>query len=172
MTLRKNGYRVEEPFVLDAAHFGVPQQRQRLFVVGTRGKRKFRHPVPLSSRVGAASVLSSRTPKAPNNETREHKAESVSRYMRLDYGQRDQLGRVDRLDPSLPSKNSNSRWHEWWRQITPSPGDSSHFKCAGMCSPPNISQRLCFYRTIRTAVHPSRKCRPARFGGKNGARHS
>ena len=39
-----------------------------------------------------------------NNETREHKAESVLRYMRLVYGQRDQLGRVDRLDPILPSK--------------------------------------------------------------------
>ena len=36
--------------------------------------------------------------------TREHSAESVLRYMELAYGARDQLGRVDRLDPSRPSK--------------------------------------------------------------------
>lgn len=40
----------------------------------------------------------------PNSETREHKAESVRRYMELEYGKRDQLGRVDRLDPRKPSK--------------------------------------------------------------------
>ena len=39
-----------------------------------------------------------------NIETREHKAESVLRYMELAYGQRDQLGRVDRLDPLSPAK--------------------------------------------------------------------
>lgn len=42
-------------------------------------------------------------PKLANHETREHKAESILRYMLLDYGQRDQLGRVNRLDPGLPS---------------------------------------------------------------------
>lgn len=31
-------------------------------------------------------------------------AGSVRRYMALDYGERDQLGRVDRLNPILPSK--------------------------------------------------------------------
>lgn len=102
--LEINGYRVEEPFVLDAAHYGVPQQRQRLFVVGTRGKRRFHHPALSLKLMGAGSVLIKRTPDAPNNETREHKAESIQRYMRLNYGQRDQLGRVDRLDPTLPSK--------------------------------------------------------------------
>ena len=39
-----------------------------------------------------------------NHLTREHTAESVLRYMELDYGQRDQLGRVDRLNPHMPSK--------------------------------------------------------------------
>jgi DNA (cytosine-5)-methyltransferase 1 len=49
-------------------------------------------------------VLGNGTLQALNNETRDHKAESILRYMKLDYGQRDQLGRVDRLDPALPSK--------------------------------------------------------------------
>jgi DNA (cytosine-5)-methyltransferase 1 len=102
--LSSNGYRVEEPFILDASRYGVPQQRMRLFVVGSRKNRAFKHPQPSLETVGAGSVLSGRAPDLPNNETREHKAESILRYMRLYYGQRDQLGRVDRLDPTLPSK--------------------------------------------------------------------
>jgi DNA (cytosine-5)-methyltransferase 1 len=102
--LRANGYRVEDPFVLDAARYNVPQQRFRLFVVGSRTGRAFRHPIPSMDIAGAGSVLRDYAATLPNNETREHKAESVLRYMRLKYGQRDQLGRVDRLDPTLPSK--------------------------------------------------------------------
>ena len=44
--LRGDGYRIEKPFLLDAAHYGVPQQRLRLFVVGSRGSGVFRYPVP------------------------------------------------------------------------------------------------------------------------------
>jgi DNA (cytosine-5)-methyltransferase 1 len=102
--VQASGYRVEEPFVLDAAHFGVPQQRHRLFVIGTRGCGSLVQPMPSLDVIGAGSVLSERAPKLPNSETRDHYAESVLRYMRLDYGQRDQLGRVDRLDPLMPSK--------------------------------------------------------------------
>lgn len=102
--LRANGYRVQDPFVLDAAQYGVPQQRVRLFVIGSRGRKAFRHPIPSLDVVGAGSVLNDYTPKLPNNEKREHKAESITRYMRIGYGQREQLGRVDRLDPTLPSK--------------------------------------------------------------------
>ena len=102
--LRANGYRVEEPFVLNAARYGVPQRRFRLFIVGSRRNAPFRHPLHYAENISAGSVLSGGARNLPNNETREHKAESILRYMRLDYGQRDQLGRVDRLDPSLPSK--------------------------------------------------------------------
>lgn len=98
------GYCVEPPFVLDAAQYGVPQQRLRLFVVGSRGKGIFKRPMPAAELVGSGSVLLGNGRNLPNNETREHKAESVLRYMKLDYGQRDQLGRVDRLDSTLPSK--------------------------------------------------------------------
>ncbi len=102
--LTAHGYQIEEPFILNAAHYSVPQQRLRLFVVGSRTGRAFKHPVPSLEIVGAGSVLSNYDFELPNNETREHKAESILRYMRLNYGQRDQLGRVDRLDPMLPSK--------------------------------------------------------------------
>ncbi len=102
--LNANGYRVEAPFVLDASHFKVPQQRQRLFVVGSRGRGMFTYPARFVDSIGAGSVLNGGAPALPNSETREHRAESILRYMRLAYGQRDQLGRVDRLDPTLPSK--------------------------------------------------------------------
>ena len=102
--LSLNGYQVEEPFILNAAHYSVPQQRLRLFVIGTRTSKTFEHPVPSLETVGAGSVLNGYESELSNSETREHKAESILRYMRLNYGQRDQLGRVDRLDPMLPSK--------------------------------------------------------------------
>ncbi|MBD2552964.1 DNA cytosine methyltransferase [Limnothrix sp. FACHB-708] len=102
--LSQNGYRVEEPFVLNAANYGVPQYRSRLFIVGSRSSGVLRHPAPFEEIVGAGSVLGDSLSQLANSETREHKAESILRYMRLGYGQRDQLGRVDRLDPSLPSK--------------------------------------------------------------------
>lgn len=102
--LESAGYKVEEPFVLDASHFGIAQQRQRLFVVGNRAGLSFTRPQPAAALVGAGSALAHGSRNAPNNETREHRAESILRYMRLDYGERDQLGRVNRLDPGLPSK--------------------------------------------------------------------
>ena len=39
-----------------------------------------------------------------NTETRLHAAESIQRYMYMNYGQREKRGRVDRIDPYLPSK--------------------------------------------------------------------
>lgn len=102
--LHRVGYMVEQPFILDAAHYGIAQQRQRLFIVGNRLSLSFTAPLPILMPVGAGSVLTGRPLRAPNSETREHKAESILRYRKLDYGERDQLGRVDRLDPILPSK--------------------------------------------------------------------
>lgn len=103
-SLENCGYTVQEPFVLDAANFKVPQHRHRLFVIGSRTQKLFKHPKPSSELIGAGSVLSTIGAELKNNETREHVACSVKRYMALDYGQRDQLGRVDRLNPILPSK--------------------------------------------------------------------
>ena len=102
--LKNGGYVVEAPLDIDAMEFGVPQQRKRLFVIGSRTKKSFVAPKVLKERYGSGSVLQSMKRSAENFETREHKVESVERYMKLDYGCRDQMGRVDRLDPELPSK--------------------------------------------------------------------
>ncbi|WP_423926832.1 DNA cytosine methyltransferase [Candidatus Palauibacter sp.] len=103
--LRGNGYNVDEPWILDAANYGVPQHRTRLFLAGHRGRGGLRPPPPHETHVGAGSVLPIRgTEGLPNSETRKHLASSVLRYMKVQYGKREQLGRVDRLDPTVPAK--------------------------------------------------------------------
>ena len=102
--LERAGYTVAEPNVYNAADYGVPQYRQRMFVVGSREPGEFAMPEK-KPHVGSGSVLSKLPSKnAFNHDTRNHRVQSINRYMRLDYGQRDQLGRVDRLDPTRPSK--------------------------------------------------------------------
>ena len=102
--LERSGYTIYEPRVINSAHFGIPQHRERLFVVGTRNGTDFTFPHGLDSLVGCGSVLTTIGEEVANHETRIHRLSSVRRYRILDYGQRDQLGRVDRLDPAAPSK--------------------------------------------------------------------
>ena len=102
--LAHHGYVVQEPRVVNAAHFGVPQFRERLFVVGTRTGTDFVFPHESDSLIGCGSVMQPISQEVLNHETRTHKLSSVRRYRGLDYGQREQLGRVDRLDPCAPSK--------------------------------------------------------------------
>ncbi|MCB8945797.1 MAG: DNA cytosine methyltransferase [Ardenticatenaceae bacterium] len=104
LSLQDLGYLVTKPTILNARYFGIPQSRERLFIVGWRSqKRHFCFPkedlleVPCYSALADVDSLS-------NHVTRNHKAKSILRYMELQYGQRDTLGRVDRLDPNLPSK--------------------------------------------------------------------
>lgn len=102
--LQDSGYHVESSRVVNAAHFGVPQFRERLFLVGVRTAGRFAFPKESSLLVGCGAVLPRIQGDAPNTETRTHKLASIRRYAELNYGERDQLGRVDRLDPCSPSK--------------------------------------------------------------------
>lgn len=102
--LRFTGYKIEKPRVLDAAYFDVPQHRKRWIVMGTRGHKTIKYPEPTKSPMICGPIFSKPLDNVPNHITRMHKAESVLRYMKLLPGQRDQLGRVDRLDPDKPSK--------------------------------------------------------------------
>lgn len=104
MLLNKNGYNIEKPILLRADSFKVPQQRIRLFIVGSRTKKPFKPPKATEHRVNVGAVFDANLKNISNHITREHNAESILRYMELNYGQRDHLGRVDRLDPSVPSK--------------------------------------------------------------------
>ncbi len=102
--LTRCGYNVGRPFLVGAAEYGVPQRRQRLFLIGSRNYRLFMPPAGNGILIPCTEALDRNLDGVENHVTREHEAESIQRYMLLKYGQRDHLGRVDRLDPSLPSK--------------------------------------------------------------------
>lgn len=102
--LRRQGYHVAEPSVVNAADYGIPQERKRLIVVGWRDLGTFRLPGAHSRRIQCIDALSPDLRNAGNHVTRLHKAQSVLRYMELRAGERDHHGRCDRLDPSRPSK--------------------------------------------------------------------
>lgn len=98
------GYTITKPQIVNAAYYGVPQNRMRWIVVGTRGNTPIVLPAPNEQATPCGSVFNRKLDGVPNHITREHTAQSISRYMLLEYGGRDKLGRVDRLDPRLPSK--------------------------------------------------------------------
>jgi DNA (cytosine-5)-methyltransferase 1 len=102
--LEDSGYYIEQPLIVKADSYYVPQQRVRLIIIGNRLKKKIIFPEPSSKRTNVSNVFDIPIHSVKNHITREHNAKSILRYMNLDYGQRDKLGRVDRLDPSLPSK--------------------------------------------------------------------
>jgi len=102
--LENNGYHIEQPLVFKADSYYVPQQRTRLIIIGNRLNKKFVPPEPSNQRTNVSGIFDVPINSVKNHITREHNAESILRYMNLSYGQRDKLGRVDRLDPSLPSK--------------------------------------------------------------------
>ncbi len=101
--LRGAGYDVAEPRIVNAADYGVPQKRLRTIIVGSRiGHFEFPEPEPVQ--LPAGSVFEKPCDGLTSHVTRKHNAESIERYMRLSFGKRDKLGRVDRLDPFHPSK--------------------------------------------------------------------
>lgn len=109
----ENGYYVNAPFVLNARDYGVPQSRERAFIIGSVFKKKLSPPQashsidqtfftqPYST---VAQAFYGFNYNLPNAEIRDHKDGSLLRYKTLSVGQREKLGRVDRLDPDRPSK--------------------------------------------------------------------
>lgn len=97
------GYKIASPTIVNAADYGVPQKRMRTIIVGSKHKF-FTFPNIIQSHIPSGSAFLRTFPNDESNLPRNHKAESVKRYMILQFGKRDQLGRVDRLDPSIPSK--------------------------------------------------------------------
>lgn len=102
--LREIGYDIPTPSVVDATYYGVPQHRKRWIAVGTRGHKKIAIPAPQITETPCGSVFTRSLNGIPNHVTRKHNTESVMRYSKLKLGERDHLGRVDRLDPHKPSK--------------------------------------------------------------------
>ncbi|XHR94144.1 DNA cytosine methyltransferase [Mucilaginibacter sp. UC70_90] len=102
--LQKKGYNIAPPQVVNTANYGVPQKRLRLIVVGALANNRFEYPQINIRPTSCFQVFQNPLYDLENHLTRDHNAQSIMRYMDLNYGQRDQLGRVDRLNPYLPSK--------------------------------------------------------------------
>lgn len=112
-SLRGHGYNCSEPLVINAANYGVPQQRNRLIIWGSLKVQTPTLPEPTHGPVNnlflrpfttVAHALVNMSQSLPNHVTREHQDESIGRYRNLRFGQRDKLGRTDRLDVFKPSK--------------------------------------------------------------------
>ena len=96
------------PCAIQAHGFGVPQYRERMIIIGTRIKGKY--PVFNNSTVEVDKIFTvadalADFPENPlNHQLRAHTPETIARYDKLKYGERDHKGRVDRLEPNQPSK--------------------------------------------------------------------
>jgi len=102
--LQDSGYSISVPEVINATYYGVPQNRNRCIILGVKGTTAPVLPTANPFPTPCGAIFDRPIAGSLNHITREHNAESIERYMKLGYGERDHLGRVDRLDPSLPSK--------------------------------------------------------------------
>ncbi len=102
--IKELGYSISEPTVINAAYYGVPQNRKRCIIMGARGEIAPVIPPANPLVTACGSVFEKPLGDVQNHITREHSAESIERYMKLPFGARDKLGRIDRLDPTKPSK--------------------------------------------------------------------
>ena len=101
-------YVYSKPCAVHAHLFGVPQYRERMIIIGTRIPNKY--PIFDDNNISIDKIFTvdealKAFPKKPlNHQLRNHTQESIKRYSKLKYGERDKKGRVDRLNPYLPAK--------------------------------------------------------------------
>lgn len=104
-------------FRLNAADFGVPQFRDRIFIIGSRDGKSIGEVPPICSAApnGASNLMRYRTVsdglkglpplgEGPANHTsRAHSERIVERYSALKHGERDSKTRINKLHPEKPS---------------------------------------------------------------------
>lgn len=112
--LRALGYSVSHA-VVSAADYGVPQNRKRLVVLGVRGKKVVRFPLPTHGTVKRPYISASEAiddlPDAGefgehgiyNHEPTMHSADMIARLSKLQPGKRERGSFHDRLHPQRPS---------------------------------------------------------------------
>ena len=102
--------------VLNAADFGVPQIRKRVFVIGFRQATQFIFPTPLYRNPTESSLLTQNLPEwipakfalenvdgLDNHKIRVHGNRVKNRYKNVPQGGRDKVDRTDRIDSDKPS---------------------------------------------------------------------
>lgn len=98
---------------LNAVDFGVPQSRDRVFIIGHRNGAQVREPVPLTTAITEPG-LNWRTVRdglrgigpvgsLPNHIGRVHSDGIIQRYANLKPGERDPKTRINKLDLDRPS---------------------------------------------------------------------
>ena len=103
-------------FRLNAADYGVPQFRDRVFIIGNREGKVIRDiPAICTPTSDGSTGLRHRTvsdglrnipplgEKLPNHTSREHSSRIIERYRSLRFGERDPKTRINKLDPNRPS---------------------------------------------------------------------
>lgn len=104
-------------FRLNAADFGVPQFRDRVFIIGSREGKHFADipKICFPSNHEEGNFFSHRTvgdalrsipplgTMLENHTSRKHSERIVDRYKRLKHGERDSKTRINKLDPKRPS---------------------------------------------------------------------
>ena len=104
---------------LNAADFGVPQFRDRVFIVGTRKGKALKDIPPIcgdqSTTADGKVLLARRTvrdalnkipplgKKLANHTSRDHSERIIERYKALVHGERDSKTRINKLHPDKPS---------------------------------------------------------------------
>ena len=104
-------------FRLNSANYGVPQYRDRIFIIGSRAGKSLEAIPPICSgdekpdlfTLPPRTVLQAFRGLPPigtrlaNHVGREHSQRIISRYKKLRFGERDSKTRINKLDPNKPS---------------------------------------------------------------------
>lgn len=111
----KTGYNIHHS-IINAADFGIPQIRRRVFIVGFKEDVKFKFPRPTHKNPSEKSLLNMNVPDwlpakyalevvegAPNHDIRIHCDRVRSRYQKIRPGDRDRVDHTDRIHPDKPS---------------------------------------------------------------------
>lgn len=112
---QRTGYAIHHA-VLNAADFGVPQIRKRIFIVGLRNGEAFEFPEPTHRNPDEIGLFDAHKPAwlpcdvvfsgldgLPNHDIRPHGSRVRGRYERIPPGGRDKTDHTDRLKLGRPS---------------------------------------------------------------------
>lgn len=105
--------------ILNAADFGIPQIRKRIFIVGFKSKgAEFEFPHPTHHDINSLKISTNSKSKRswwpayfaledvdtlPNHRLRPHGERVRNRYLSVPQGGRDKVDHTDRIDPCRPS---------------------------------------------------------------------